>query len=336
MTPPKAPGKLARRGEFALIAELFAPLSVTSPGALGLTDDVALLDVSPGFQLVITTDTLIAGVHFRSDDPPDLIARKALRVNLSDLAAKGARPIGFLQALALNEGVDDIFLEKFAAGLAADVKAFGVPLLGGDTTSGPGPLSITITALGEVEKDHALLRRGAQPGDTVCVTGTLGDGALGLACLNGALNLAPDLADALIERYRLPLPRLMAGRSLQGLASAGMDVSDGLIGDLGHICTASGVAATLHRERLPLSPGARAAVEQDARWWDQILGGGDDYELLFTVPANRIPELAALATRLRLPLTAIGTVTQPSAPGGVTVLAEGKVINVAIHGYQHR
>ena len=171
-------GAGTRRGEFELIAALFAPLSKGALGALGLTDDAALIDVAPGCSLVTTVDTVIAGVHFRSDDPPDLIARKALRVNLSDLAAKGAKPVGFLHALALNDGIDDASLERYAAGLAADVTEFGVPLLGGDTTSGPGPLSITITAFGEVEKGKALLRSGARRGDVLCVSGAIGDEAI--------------------------------------------------------------------------------------------------------------------------------------------------------------
>ncbi len=192
--------KGTRRGEFQLIADLFSPLTRGAPGALGLTDDVALIDVRPGCQLVTTTDTLIAGVHFRAADPPDLVARKALRVNLSDLAAKGARPIGFLHALSLNDSIDDAYLERYASGLGVDVDAFAVPLLGGDTTSGPGPLTITVTAFGEVEKGKALLRGGARAGDILCVTGTIGDSALGLAHLTGAT-----LSKA-VERYHLPQP----------------------------------------------------------------------------------------------------------------------------------
>ncbi len=327
-----------RRGEFQLIADLFLPLTRGAPGALGLADDAALIDVAPGYQLVTTTDTLIAGVHFRKDDPPDQIARKALRVNLSDLAAKSARPIGFLHALSLNDAIADAYLERYAAGLGADVKEFGVPLLGGDTTSGPGPLTITITAFGEVEKGKALLRSGAQAGDVLCVTGTIGDGAIGLACLNAAVQLPAALAEYVIDRYRIPQPRLKAGRALAGLATACLDVSDGLTADVGHLCKASGVTATIEREAVPLSPAARVAVANDARIWDDVLAGGDDYELAFTLPPDRRADLLRLAAELRLPLTVIGLVhrAEHGGEGGVTVLSDGQAVTPAKAGYSHR
>lgn len=325
-----------RLGEFQLIADLFQPLTHGAPGALGLTDDAALIDVTLGCQLVTTTDTLIAGVHFRVDDPPDQIARKALRVNLSDLAAKGARPIGFLHALSLNDSIDDAYLERYAAGLGADVKEFDVPLLGGDTTSGPGPLAITITAFGEVEKGKALLRSGARPGDVLCVTGTIGDGAIGLACLNAAVQLPAALADYVIERYRIPQPRLSAGRALAGLATACLDISDGLVADVGHLCKASSVTATIKREAVPLSPAVRAAVAQNARTWDDVLGGGDDFELAFTLPPDRLPELSTLAAELRFPLTVIGHIHRAEQGTGVTVLSGGQAVTPAKAGYSHR
>lgn len=320
-------GKGTRRGEFELIAALFQPLAKAAPGALGLTDDVALIDVRPGHQLVTTVDTLIAGVHFRADDPPDLIARKALRVNLSDLAAKGAKPIGFLHALALNTETTDAFLERYASGLAADVKEFGAPLLGGDTTSGPGPLSISITAFGEVKQGAAILRSGARAGDVLCVTGTIGDGALGLACLEKRLAMS----DALIDRYLLPRPRLAVGAALAGVATACLDISDGLVADVGHICESSNVGALIDRDLIPLSPAARAVVEKDPGLWDLILGGGDDYELAFAVPPAA--DLPALAEQLGTGLTAIGTLNTGE---GVRVTAQGKPVVIASGGYRHR
>ena len=326
-------GEGTRRGEFELIAALFRLLSKGAPGAFGLTDDAALIDVSPGHQLVTTVDTLIAGVHFRSDDPPELIARKALRVNLSDLAAKGAKPTGFLHALALNTETGDAFLERYAAGLAADVDEFAVPLLGGDTTSGPGPLAITITAFGEVKTGTMLLRSGAQPGDVLCVTGTIGDGALGLACLNGTLTLPTDVTNSLIERYRVPRPRLAAGAALAGLATACLDISDGLVADVGHIAETSHVGAEIDRDRIPLSPGARAALKKNPELWELVLGGGDDYELAFAVPAVRAADLPALAKQLGLSLTPIGSF---DAGGTVNVTVKGKPVQIARSGYRHR
>lgn len=324
-------GQGTRRGEFDLIAALFSPLAKDAPGALGLKDDVALIDVSPGHQLVTTVDTLIAGVHFRPGDPPDLIARKALRVNLSDVAAKGARPIGFLHALALNTHTTDTFLERYAAGLAADVQAFAVPLLGGDTTSGPGPLAITITAFGEVRTGAAVLRGGARVGDVLCVTGTIGDGALGLACLEGRVSLPAQDADALIDRYHLPRPRLGAMRAVD--ATACLDISDGLIADVGHICETSQVGAEIDRDLIPLSSAVRAAVESDPALWDLVLGGGDDYELAFTIPPAQAAHLPALAEQLGFALTLIGVI---GAGGSVNVTAKGSPVQITRAGYRHR
>jgi thiamine-monophosphate kinase len=321
-----------RRGEFDLIADLFSPLAA-SAGALGLKDDAALLNVSPNHELVITTDTVIGGVHFRLEDPPDLVARKALRVNLSDIAAKGAKPVGFVHAFALNDTIDDAYLKRYAAGLAEDIREFNVPLLGGDTTSGPGPLTITITAFGEVEKGRAVLRSGARGGDVVCVTGTLGDSAIGLACLNAAIQLPPALAASAIGRYHVPHPRFIA--ALNKLATACLDISDGLVADIGHLCKASGTTATIERNALPLSPAARAAVQQTAQWWDAILGGGDDYELAFTVHPERLPELTTLSLENKFPITAIGTMRERGADD-VIVTIDGVPTEIPVRGFRHR
>ena len=322
-----------RLGEFDLIARFFAPLSAKMPGAFGLRDDVALVDVSDGCQLVAKTDAIIAGVHFRPEDPPEDVARKALRVNLSDLAAKGARPLGFLQAIALNDSIDDAYLERYASGLAADVTQFAVPLLGGDTTAGPGPFTIAIAALGEVPRGTATLRSGAKPGDLLFVSGTIGDAALGLACLDG--RLAPPAREhaMLTARYFLPQPRLGLGQALRGLASAGLDISDGLIADAGHLAAASAVAIEIDRDRIPLSDGARAAVLKDPEWWQSVLGGGDDYELLLAISPGRAEEALAAASRTGAVLAQIGRLT---AGTGVTVLAAGTPMNVVTPGYIHR
>ena len=327
-------GRPSRSGEFELIARFFAPLAPGAKGALGLTDDAALIDISPGCQLVAKVDEIVAGVHFPLDDPPELVGRKALRATLSDLAAKGARPLGFLQAITLNDTIDDAYLQRYAAGLASDVATFGVPLMGGDTVSGPGPLTIAITALGEVERGRALLRSGAQPGAGIYVTGTIGDAALGLACLSGGLSLPAEQTAVLIDRYRLPRPRLQAGRALLGLASASLDISDGLVADLGHICATSHVAARLTLSAIPLSAAARAAVANDSKWWEIILGGGDDYELAFTVPRSREPDIESRSVQADVPLTRIGEI---GTGAGVSVLDEqGRTVPIAVAGFQHR
>lgn len=318
-----------RSGEFDLIARFFAPLA--GPGAFRLKDDAALLTPSPGAELVLTTDTVIAGVHFREDDAPDLIAKKALRVNLSDLAAKGARPTGFLHALTLNRAVTDAWLEAYARGLGQDVIEYAIPLLGGDTTMSPGPVTVTITAIGEVPAGAAILRSGARPGDILYVTGAIGDGALGLACLKGGLLLPREDRAALTDRYHLPRPRGAAGIALRGVATAALDVSDGLVADVGHLAAASNVAVRIDRDAVPLSVAARKAVTNDPRLWEKVLAGGDDYEIAFTARAG--VDLARIAADGGVTLTAIGEVTSGT---GVMVMADGAPLVLASSGYRHR
>ncbi len=326
--------KRPKPGEFELIARYFMPLSADQPGALGLRDDAALLPPAPGAVHVLTTDTLISGVHFFPDESPALVARKLLRVNLSDLAAMAAQPVAYLMALALPSGCDETWIEAFASGLALDQEEFGIGLLGGDTTATPGPLSATITAIGEVPTGAELRRSGARPGDAVFVSGTLGDAALGLMALGGELSeLAEAETDELIDRYRLPRPRVSLGRALSGLASAAADVSDGLVADLGHICAASGVAARIDRVRLPLGPAARAAIAAIPETVSAVLSGGDDYELVFTAPPEAAAEISAAAAKLDVPVAEIGSIVDGD---GVKVIAEdGREIKLTSAGYRH-
>lgn len=318
--------------EFELIRRYFAPLA--GPGSLGLTDDAAVLEPRPGWSLVATTDTVIAGVHFLNHDPPDLVARKALRVNLSDLAAMGAEPLGYLLVTALPASTDEGWIARFTRGLSQDQAEFAIPLLGGDTASTPGPLSLTITALGQVESGRALLRSTGRPGDRVYVSGTLGDGAFGLKVAKGGGADLPGPARAyLLDRYRLPRPRLALGRKLVGLASAAIDVSDGLAADLGHVCEASGVGAVVEAARLPLSPAARAIIEAGEGSLVEAVTGGDDYELLFTAPAEAKPSLAHIAAELDLPLTRLGEIR--AEPGLAVLDAEGRPLALGVGGYRH-
>ena len=329
-----------RRGEFERIAQFFAPLTQGFPGALGLTDDAALISLPPGRDLAVTTDTIVAGVHFIGDEPPGLIAAKLLRVNLSDLAAMGATPLAYTLNVALPANIDDDWLKAFADGLAADQRAFESGLVGGDSVSTPGPVTLTLTAMGSVETGRALRRSGAQTGDIVYVSGTIGDGALGLNLLRGELSgLAPDQAQELIGRYRLPRPRVGLGVRLLGLASAAIDISDGLAADLGHILEASGgegagpAGAEIEAAIVPLSPPAAKALSADPRLMETILTGGDDYELLFTAAPGYAGRVAALARDLSLPLTPIGRIT---ASGGLRVAgADGKAMALVRRGWTH-
>ncbi|MEX2009259.1 MAG: thiamine-phosphate kinase [Dongiaceae bacterium] len=321
--------------EFELIARYFAPLAAGRPGALGLRDDAALIDVAAGRQLVVTADALVGGVHFLDADPPDLIARKMLRVNLSDLAAMGARPFGYVMTVALPAAIDEPWLASFVAGLAADQAEFDVGLLGGDTAATPGPLTLSVTAFGDVARGAAPPRRGARAGDLVLVSGTLGDAALGLRSLRGQLADLPAVQrEFLVDRYRLPRPRVALGLALaeSGLATAAIDVSDGLVADLGHICETSGLGAVVEAARLPLSAAAAACAAQP-ELLQAVLGGGDDYELLFAAPPDAAAALAALAGRLGLPLTVIGRMIEGA---GVRVEdAAGREVRVASAGFRH-
>jgi thiamine-monophosphate kinase len=283
---------------------------------------------------VVTTDALVEGVHFRAEDAPDLIARKALRVNLSDLAAKGARPFAYTLASVLPRRVDEAWLEAFARGLAADQEEFKVALIGGDSTATPGPITLSITALGRVASGQALLRSAARAGDLVFVSGSIGDAALGLAALMGELaGLAADAARALAERYWLPQPRPALGQALVGTAHAAIDVSDGLIADLGHIAETSGVAAEILADQLPLSQAAAAALALDPRLIERILTGGDDYEILFTAPADSQPRIDRIAAETGTKVSRIGRI---AAGRGVTAIdGNGRPILLERTGYRH-
>lgn len=323
-------------GEFVRIARLFAPLAADYPGALGLRDDVALIHPPPGRQLIVTTDALVAGVHFRPEDAPAAIAAKVLRVNLSDLAAKGAEPFGYSLVTAVPPGMSFDWMAAFAAGLAADQRRYGIHLLGGDTVSTPGPALFTISALGHLPLGQGLLRSLARPGDRVWVTGTLGDAALGLACLQDRLVLPEAAAAPLRQRYWWPEPRLTAGQVLLAAgAHAGMDISDGLVADARHLACASGVALHLRAPDMPLSDSARMALAQDPGWWSAVLAGGDDYELLVTVPADRADQRLTLAAQAGVAITDIGMVMDGPAGAVVVTDGQGRDITPEQGGYRH-
>ena len=323
-------------GEDALIARYFRPLA-TDPGAFNLIDDAAILKAA-GDDIVVTTDAVVEGVHFLSDDPPDSVARKALRVNLSDLAAKGATPAGFVLTLALR-AADDAWLAPFARGLGEDAAQFGCPLLGGDTVSTPGPLMISITAFGRVPAGKMVHRSGARPGDRVVVTGTIGDAALGLDILKGgavAAVLADDAAarQMLVGRYRIPQPRNALATAVRDHASAAIDVSDGLAGDLAKLCAASGVSAAIDAPSVPTSAAAAALLARGAVGIEAIVSGGDDYEILCAIPEGSLAAFAQAAALARVAVTSIGTViADTSAPRFLD--AQGREIALPRLSYSH-
>lgn len=302
---------MTRLSEDDLIARYFAPLA--GPGGLGLHDDVAVLAPPPGMELVLTKDALVAGVHFFADDPPDAIARKSLRVNLSDLAAKGAEPAGYLLALALPPDWTEDWLAAFARGLGEDGAAFRFPLLGGDTVKIPGPLTISVTAVGFCPEGDMVPRTGVEPGDRIYVSGTIGDAALGLALRlarpedAGWIAALSDEAKAFLRaRYLEPQPRLALRKALRAYASGGMDVSDGFVGDLTKMLRVSDCGADIDMAKLPLSPAARAACAAAPDLFGAIATGGDDYEIIASVPQSQGEAFEAAARTMGVAVTRVG------------------------------
>jgi thiamine-monophosphate kinase len=328
--------KSTESAEGRLITRYFRPLA-TAPGAFGLIDDAAALTPPPGCDLVLTTDGVIAGVHFFPDDPPAMVGRKALRMNLSDLAAKGARPLGFLLSVALPEGFGEAWLGAFAAALADDAAHYGCPLYGGDTDHTPGPISVSIFAFGAVPQGKMVRRSTARPGDRIVVTGTIGDAAIGLQLrrertLARRWGLSEAAAAQLENRYLLPQPRnALAGAVLQ-YASAAIDVSDGLVGDLGKLCRASSVAADIDVATVPLSDAARAAIAAEPALLETALTGGDDYEIVLTLAPEKLDGFRTAAAAAGVAVTEIGGV---QAGEGTRFLHEGKALTFTRASYSH-
>ncbi len=291
---------MARRGEFETIAALFRPLTRGSRAALNLVDDVAVLSPKPGRDLIVTADQLVVGIHSLGDEPPATVAQKALRRNLSDLAAKGAKPLGYFLTIARPKSIADRWLEGFAKGLAADGEFYRLPLLGGDTTATTGPFSVSITAIGETPTGKMIPRSGAKQGDDIWVTGTIGDAAIGLDAIRKGN------ADAYLKRrYRVPDPRVEFGPMLRGIAHAAIDVSDGLLADLGHLCAASAVSASIDANAVPRSASARKHGDLA-----RALTGGDDYEILFAAPKAAAAKIIRAAARAKIAVTCIGTIAK--------------------------
>jgi thiamine-monophosphate kinase len=322
--------------EDRLIARYFRPLA-KHPGALGLVDDAAVIAPPAGCDVVLTTDGVIAGVHYFPDDKPDNIGRKALRMNLSDLAAKGAAPLGFLLSLALPAGIDEAWVAAFAAGLGEDAERYGCPLLGGDTDHTPGPTSVSIAAFGAVPHGKMVRRSTAKAGDVVVVTGTIGDAALGvLLRRDESLAKRWRLSEAMIahlkQRYLLPEPRNALAKAVLDNATAAMDVSDGLAGDVAKLCRASGVAAEIDVARVPLSDAVRSAVGAEPAILETALSGGDDYEIIATLKPEKREAFRAAAHAAGVAVTEIGRIT---AGEGARFIRDGKALSFAQPSYSH-
>jgi thiamine-monophosphate kinase len=311
-------------GEDRLIERFFRPLA-RDPAALDLSDDAAVIAPPAGADLVLTTDGVIEGVHFFPDDPADAVAKKALRANLSDLAAKGAEPLGFLLSLALPGKADEKWLALFAKGLGADAEAYGCPLLGGDTDRTPGLLSVSISAFGSLPHGTMVKRSGASAGDRIVVTGTIGDAALGLALRREPARaehakLTASERTHLTARYLLPEPRVALAGALRECASAAIDISDGFAGDLMKLAAASSVSVRVEAKRLPLSSAAQKMVTAEPALFEIVLTGGDDYEILAAVSPAALAALQGAARTAGIALSEIGTV---GAGEGVEIIGPG-------------
>lgn len=318
--------------EFEIIGKIFAPLA--GDGAFGLTDDAAIIAARPGSDLVVTTDAIAEGTDFFAFDPAASVARKALRVNLSDLAAKGAAPHGYLLSIALPPSITTDWLTSFGEGLAVDQAEFGITLLGGDTARTEGPLAISVTAFGFVPEGGMIRRNGASPGDDVYVTGVIGDSGGGLAIFKREKHtLTEAQRDALIARYRVPQPPVRFGaQALRGFAGAAADVSDGLLADLGHVARASGVQIVIDADLIPRSDALRAFWGDDDAAIIRAATAGDDYQIVFTAAPNRHDDVIMAANDFGVPVTRIGKVM---AGQGVELRREGQLVPVPSPGYRH-
>jgi thiamine-monophosphate kinase len=330
-------GKSESAGEFDIIASYFAPLA-TNPAALGLLDDAAVLSIPEGLEVVATCDTVIAGVHFLPGDPADSIGYKALAVSLSDLAAKGARPYLYMLSVAFPQSPSAVWLEAFASGLGTAQQDSGIDLIGGDTCATPGPLSVTVTALGLLPQGEAVLRRGAMEGDRLCVSGTIGDALLGLRLLRepelaAGWGLSDEEGAFLVDRYRRPSARYALILPLRQCARAAIDVSDGLVGDIGKLCKASGVGATVEAARVPLSAAAAKAVAHAPDLLAELITAGDDYEIVAAMEPSHTSVFEQEGREHNVNVTTIGEIR--SGAGVDVVDAKGRPLALDHTGFAH-
>ncbi len=323
---------MSRPGEFELIERYLAPLS--GDGSFGLKDDAAWLQPPVGERLVVTHDTIIEGIHFLSGDPSQTIAQKALRVNLSDLFAKGAKPLAYTLSLGLPDGWEEETLAHLAQGLSQDQSEYNLTLLGGDTYRSPERLCLGVSMFGMTLRGSYVSRLNAQDSEVVAVTGSIGNAALGLNVVQGRLTVGSDQDDWLIDRYRVPRPHGVYGELVSEFASSAMDISDGLLGDLVKLCSASDVSANVERNHIPLSDATLRAIEGDDSLWSRILSGGDDYEILMTLPRHKFDACAKAAKRHGIRFTEIGHIFDGPA-GQVTLQVDGKAVDCDAASYSH-
>lgn len=323
--------------EGKLIERFLRPLA-ESDAAKGLRNDGAFIPFNPSCQYVITTDTIIEHVHFTTNTPAKHVAQKLLRVNVSDIVAMGAKATYYNLALTFGKGREDVWLEDFFAGIGGDQKVFDLTLLGGDTTAHEGPVTLTCTMIGLLEAGQSMLsRQGAQEQDGIYVTGTIGDAALGLQIALGKgdqWDITEEERASLLDRYYIPQPRCIHAKTIASFAHSGLDISDGLIKDIGHLTTEQKMGAIIQREKIPLSSAAKKIVEQDKGAWQLILGGGDDYEMVFTSSEYNHPEISVMGSMSDVPISRIGEVSKEESINVVD--KQGDVVPVLSEGYIHQ
>ncbi|MEE9314841.1 MAG: thiamine-phosphate kinase [Rhizobiaceae bacterium] len=323
---------MSREGEFEWIARYLAPLA--GDGSFNLKDDAALLTVPDGMELVVTQDAILENIHFLPDDPVDTVAQKALRVNISDIVAKGAKPFAYTMALGVPDNWEDHEMLRFANGLEEDQKRYGLKLTGGDTYRSPDKLCIAITMFGAVSKGSYKSRLGAKTGDLLVVSGTIGDGAIGLKVATGKLQVAAGEADSHLSSYRLPNPPLRLAKAIAKFATSSMDISDGLLGDCRKLCEASGVSATIERSQIPLSTAVEKQIGLDPKLWSSVLGGGDDYQCLCTAAPQEWAAFQKAARADGIILTEIGKITGEGETS-VSLTGSGVPLSQTVESFTH-
>ena len=320
--------------EFSLIEKYFLPLSNGAVGAFNLKDDAAILDLPANQSLIVTTDALVENVHFLSSDSPEDIAAKLLSVNLSDLAAMGAKPLSYNLIFGASKNITERWIKSFSDSLAAEQKKYSITLIGGDTVRSKGPLFLGITAMGFLQKGTELRRSGAKSTDDIWVSGLIGDAAAGLKVATGELKVANKAYEKyLLSKYRRPIPRIGLGLKLRGIANATIDVSDGLISDLAHICRFSKLGAKVLLESIPISEALVEVIKLDRNYYDLVLNGGDDFELLFTADNSSHDEILSISDSLEVPITKIGELNRTDS---INVLdSDGIGYFLEKSGYSH-
>ncbi|PPR77321.1 MAG: Thiamine-monophosphate kinase [Alphaproteobacteria bacterium MarineAlpha2_Bin1] len=324
---------IKQKNEFEIISDFFSPLA-RDKGSFGLSDDVAALSLEKDYEFIVSTDMLVSGVHFFSSDKPEDVASKCIRVNISDIISKGGIPKYYFLSIALPKEIDDKWLRSFTKSLGIEQKNFDIFLMGGDTVSTSGPLIVNIVCIGVVKNNHLIRRNGARPGDDIYVTGEIGSAKIGLEICKKNITVNSNLENYFIKKYRLPKPKKQLGPKLINIATSSIDISDGLISDLNHICLASNVKAEINYYLLPITDYVSELRIDENELKNILLNGGDDYEILFTANSENSSKIIDLSKSLKVDITKIGVIVD--GEGIVVLNNESEKMDLILDGYKHR